>query len=110
MYRDWSLALVAAGADHWNAARDVVDKGLELFPRDVSLLALGSDIALALNRPDIAMAYANRLPPTITRLDQWQARRVLADCLGQENTASAKQECQGTAVRILQAQGAPPDS
>jgi predicted Zn-dependent protease len=99
MYRDWSLALVAAGADHWNAARDVVDKGLELFPRDVSLLALGSDIALALNRPDLAMAYANRLPPTITRLDQWQARLELARCLEQPAETAG---CQRAATNNLQ--------
>jgi tetratricopeptide (TPR) repeat protein len=109
LYRDWSLALVAAGTEHWNAARDVADTGLERFPRDVALLALGTDIALAINLPDIAAAYINRLPPTITRLDQWQARRVLSGCLGEENTASGKQECQGTAIRLLQEQAALPD-
>lgn len=109
MYRDWSLALVAAGTDHWNAAREVVDTGLERFPRDVALLALGSDIALAANQPDIATAYINRLPPAITRLDQWQARHALTECLVQESTASGKQECQGTAIRLLQEQAALPD-
>ena len=104
LYREWSLALVAAGEDLWDAARDVVDIGLTLFPRDVALLGLGSDIALAQNRPDIATAYVNRLPPTITRLDQWQSRLELAHCLEQESRAGANKDCRGTALRVLKEQ------
>ncbi len=109
LYRDWALALVAAGEDHWNEARHVVDIGLDLFSQDIALLALGTDIALAENQPGEATVYVHRLPPTITRLDQWQARRELVDCLEQENTAGGKEGCQETAIRLLEEQVGPPD-
>ncbi len=108
LYRDWSLALVAARADHWSAARDVVDVGLGLFPREVSLLALGTDIALAENQPGVATAYVKQLPPTITRLGKWQTRLELAGCLTRPDEVE-KQECRRTAIRVLEEQLAPPD-
>jgi predicted Zn-dependent protease len=101
LYRDWSLALVAAGEEHWPAAGKAVDSGLERFRQDVSLLALGADIALAENQPDVAKAYVNRLPTAITRLEQWQARLELADCLGR---ADEDKVCRQTAIRYLQQQ------
>ena len=101
LYRDWSLALVSAGADHWDAARGAADIGLGLFPRDVALLALGSDIALAQNRPGVATAYVNRLPPAIVRLDQWQARLELAYCMERGDSAGGQGNCQATAIRLL---------
>jgi tetratricopeptide (TPR) repeat protein len=109
LYRDWSLALVAAGTEHWRAARDLVDTGLDRFPRDVALVALGSDIALAENQPNIATVYINRLPPTITRLEPWQARHVLTECLGLENASNRRRECQETAIRLLKEQAELPD-
>ena len=101
LYRDWSLALVAAGQKQWNAASKAVDSGLERFPQDVSLLALGADIALAENQPGAAKAYVNRLPPAITRLEQWQARLELADCLWR---ASENKHCERSAIQGLQRQ------
>lgn len=104
LYRDWALALVAAGEDHWNEARDVVDIGLGLFPREVSLLALGTDIALAENQPGEAENYINRLSQPITRLPRWQSRTETMKCLQAESAGGTAAACQSAAVNALQEQ------
>jgi len=81
LYREWALALVGAGDVQWSAARSVVDIGLDQFSQDVSLLALGTDIALAENQPGYAAAYIERLPPALANLPRWQDRVSTLQCL-----------------------------
>lgn len=104
LYRDWALALVAAGDDHWNTARKVLDIGLERFPLDVSLLALVSDIALAENQPGEAESYIKRLSQPITRLPRWQSRIKTMNCLQTESASSDAAVCQSAAVNALREQ------
>jgi tetratricopeptide (TPR) repeat protein len=101
LYRDWALALVAAGEDHWNEARDVVDIGLGLFPREVSLLALGTDIVLAENLPGEAENYINRLSQPIARLPRWQSRTETMKCLQPGSAGGTASLCQSAAVNAL---------
>ena len=108
LYRDWALALVAAGESRWLHASSVVDSGLEVFPRDISLLALGMDIALAEDRPDAAAAYIDRLPPTVTRLAAWQARSDRLDCLKAQAGGEAEWTCRAAAIAALREQASPP--
>jgi tetratricopeptide (TPR) repeat protein len=69
-------ALDAAGQDHQEAALQVVDQGLERFPREVSLLGTGTDIALSLGQFEKAQGYLEVLPPSIRALPQWQSREA----------------------------------
>jgi predicted Zn-dependent protease len=107
LYRDWALALVAAGMTQWNPARNVVDIALEQFPRDVSLLALGADIALAENQPDLATSYFDRLPEPMMRLPSWQARSEAMNCLESQATEAAESGCLAAARKALEEQASP---
>ncbi len=107
LYRDWALALVAAGTTQWSPARNVVDIALEQFPRDVSLLALGADIALAENRPDLAASYVDRLPEPMMRLPRWQARSEAMNCLESQATEAAESGCLAAARKALEEQASP---
>jgi len=107
LYRDWALALVAAGTPQWNPARSVVDTGLVLFPQDVSLLALGTDIALAENKPDLSASYIDRLPEPMMRLPRWQARSEAINCLESRGTGTAESDCLATARTALTEQASP---
>ena len=107
LYRDWALALVAAGESQWSQAGNVVDTGLERFPQDISLLALGTDIALAENQPQAARRYISRLPEPMTRLGQWQDRIALANCLDKQVTVPGEQDCRSPAVAALESQSRP---
>ena len=103
LYRLQILALVAAGEQHWSGARKIVDEGLSRFPIEVSLLGLGTDIALAENAPATAIAYIELLPQPILKLPQWKSRLGLQECLidppkNVENSASA---CLLTARKAL---------
>lgn len=108
LYRDWALALVTAGDDHWSEAGLVVDKGLEAFPRDVALLALGTDIALAENQPARANLYLNPLPPSMFLLPRWQEREKLLSCLKAAGPGEIKADCAQTAIGQLQVQAIKP--
>lgn len=80
-------ALDKAGQQHQPAALQVIDQGLQLFPREVSLLGLGTDIALALGEHEKALGYMDVLPAPIRALPQWQAREaLLRDNPGQAKT------------------------
>jgi predicted Zn-dependent protease len=81
LYIFQALALVDSGSDSWDEARKVVDGALMQFPGEVSLLGLGTDIALAQNRPGEAQRYINTLPEALTRLPQWQRRATSSQCL-----------------------------
>jgi hypothetical protein len=58
-----------------------VDSGLERFPVEVSLLGLGTDIALSVDRADTAASYFEPLPAALRKLPQWQTRIERAHCL-----------------------------
>jgi len=106
LYRLQVLALLTAGEQHWDAARMVVDAGLGRFPQEVSLLGLGTDIALAQNSPDIASGYIETLPQAVLNLERWQSRLKLQQCLG-EKTADAGvagSSCLQTAMDVLKEQ------
>jgi predicted Zn-dependent protease len=80
LYRQQASALVAAGEDHWQAARDALDSGLLRHPVEVSLLGLATDIALAQAELARARDYMARLPKGLEVLPQWRARFELAAC------------------------------
>lgn len=78
-------ALKQAGPDYFDAALDVVDAGLERFGIELSLLGLGTDVALDAGRTQRAQQYFNRVPPAVQALPQWQAR---AAAIGEGLTAT----------------------
>ena len=106
LYRLQILALVAAGEQHWQTAREVVDTGLDRFPREVSLLGLGTDIALAENLPVIATTYIETLPAALIELDRWQSRLELRRCLSERlpGAENSKPACLQEAINTLQQQ------
>lgn len=73
-------ALVAAGADYYSAAMDVVTKGLMQFPTEISLTGIGTDIALVQTDTSTADKLINQLPASTRKLPQWQIRKALLDC------------------------------
>jgi len=81
VYRRNILSLTASGESTWVTARQLVDDGLQNFPAEVTLLGLGTDIALAVNRPKAATAYISVLPDALLELPEWQERSALAGCL-----------------------------
>ena len=88
LYVFQSLALVDSGSDHWDEARQIVEAALKQFPGEVSLLGLGTDIALAQNRPGEAERYLATLPEALTRLPQWQRRAGSSECLARNNAGN----------------------
>ena len=95
LYRLHVLALVAGGETASDAALQAVDAGLQQFPLEVSLLGLGTDIALARNRSADAKRYINVLPQALQKLQQWKERLEIADCLtlpGLETRAACLQQ------------------
>ena len=80
-------ALKQAGPDYFDAALDVVDAGLERFGIELSLLGLGTDVALAAGQTQRARQYFDHVPPAVQALPQWQAR---AAALGDERTATTR--------------------
>jgi len=81
LYRSQVLSLVSIGDTKWEEASRVVDRGLNHFGLEVSLLGLGIDIALASNQPRKAMQYLEALPETLHGLSQWQIRLQSTRCL-----------------------------
>lgn len=78
LYRDRALALIAAGENHWPEAASVIRDGLQRFPAEISLLALGTDLALARADTASAIAFIDELPAAIQQLPEWQERLDLA--------------------------------
>ena len=78
LYRQWILALVAN--QDATGALDAVDAGLARFGPEVTLLGLGTDLALAQGDKQRAQAYLDRLPAGLERLAPWSGRqRALSD-------------------------------
>lgn len=81
LYRLLILSQLAIGESAWDAAVDAVDSGLARFGAEVTLLGLGTDIALARNRPAAARRYLAQLPQALQSRPQWDARKRNADCM-----------------------------
>ena len=79
LYRQWVLALLAAGDRQ--GALAAVDAGLQRLGAEVSLLGLGSDTALADRDAGRAQAYLKRLPAGLEGRSPWSERMAEADCL-----------------------------
>ena len=81
LYRQQALALLAAGHDSWPTALSALMQGLGRYPRDVSLLGLATDIALACDQLPAARKYIDALPVEIQALPRWKTRLDLAAAL-----------------------------
>jgi tetratricopeptide (TPR) repeat protein len=81
LYRLLILSRVAIGETAWGAAADAADSGLARFGIEVSLLGLGTDIALARNQPDEARRYLGLLPDALQKMPQWDERIRSTDCV-----------------------------
>lgn len=81
LYRLLILSLLASGESNWNSAEQTVESGLGHFGIEVTLLGLGTDIALARNRPEQAQRYLDLLPVALRGLAQWDRRIRIADCM-----------------------------
>jgi tetratricopeptide (TPR) repeat protein len=89
LFRSLVLSLVAAGTEHTDSASEAVNRGLTRFPREVSLLGLGADLALVKGNQDQALGYMARLPQRLLGLPQWQFRRAVGSCIeGDTDTAA----------------------
>lgn len=80
LYSACALAFVAAGTNYFSTAMDVVQKGLLLFPGEITLSGLAMDLSLARADTDAASGLAEQLPASIQKLPQWQTRIALLDC------------------------------
>ncbi len=78
LFRQQALAFVSAGAGRWPDARTVIEDGLSRFPAEVSLLGLGTDLALALDDAESARQYISNLPAAVREFPQWRERLDLA--------------------------------
>ena len=74
LFVEQAQALRAAGIDHATEALEAVDRGLERFPTEVSLLGLATDLALDSGQTDRAQRYLERVPAPVRALPRWQAR------------------------------------
>jgi len=90
LYRDQAMALIAAGEGHWPEAASVILCGLQRFPVEISLLALGTDLALARADTVSAIAFINKLPPALQQLPEWQKRLDLATSLDEATKKSRR--------------------
>ncbi len=89
LYRSLVVAYVHTDASPRRAALAAVDRGLDRFPAEISLLGLGADIALAGGDPELASTYLEHLPAPLATLPQWAYRRALAACLAGDAEAAA---------------------
>lgn len=80
LYSANALALVMAGSDYYSAAMAVVKNGLRLFPGEIMLTGIATDLSLAQSDTQTATKLINQLPASIQKLMQWQTRKALLDC------------------------------
>ena len=81
LYRSLVLSTVAAGAEHAGAAEAAVETALERFPNEVTILGLGTDLALARSDTRLALLYTQRVPQHLLFLPQWRFRQAAGACL-----------------------------
>ena len=104
LYRLLILARVAIGETAWGAAAEAADIGLVRFGTEVSLLALGTDIALARNLPGEARRYLALLPDALQNMPQWDERIRSTDCVA-TSKSHEKSQCLQLARDELTNQG-----
>lgn len=92
LYRQLILSILATGETAWGSAKQTANDGLARFGLEVSLLGLGTDIALAMNQVEQAQQYLDQLPDGLRRLKQWQTRIQIANCMT-ASTESARNDC-----------------
>lgn len=80
IYASGALAYIAAGANQYSAAMDLVQKGLLLFPNEITLTGIATGLSLARSDLDAAEHLINSLPVAVLNLPQWQTRIALLDC------------------------------
>jgi tetratricopeptide (TPR) repeat protein len=80
LYTASALALIGAGADHFSAATEVTLQGLLIFPAEVTLTGIATDLALAQSDTDTASRLIRQLPASIQNLPHWQTRNALLEC------------------------------
>lgn len=82
LFRRLALALFDTGEHRWHDADIVIRTALDRFPTDISLRALGVDIALARQDPVGAASYMKPLPPAVLQLPQWRERsqKIQSQC------------------------------
>ena len=89
LYRSLVLSLVAAGRDQAPAAVAAVKSGVDRFPREVTLLGLGVDLALAQSDTRRAQTYMEKLPKPLYDLPQWKFRQAIWRCIEGDNVNAA---------------------
>lgn len=104
LYRQWVLALLAAGDK--SGALKAVDLGLGQLGVEVSLLGFGADVALTERDAKRAGSYLKRLPMGLERLTPWSDRLGAVECLaaqvaGQQNDPA---DCTAGAAQRLDVQ------
>jgi tetratricopeptide (TPR) repeat protein len=92
LYYSQARALVEGGKELLGQARLVTDAGLAQFPGEVSLLGLGTDIALAEGLPGAAQQYLDRLPAKLLDLPQWRNRLLIKQCFADQLASSGSTE------------------
>ena len=85
------MALVAAGELAWPAAIESVERGLRYFGMEITLLGVGTDIALAAGNIEEAKSFIAKLPETLRKLPQWFARIETLNCLSTGDETKAVQ-------------------
>lgn len=91
LYRSLVLTYVSAGVGYTDAAISAVDEGLGLFPFEVSLLGLGTDLSLSRSDVQMAAEYMAGVQPGLLKLPQWKFRLALQSCIFGETDAAATQ-------------------
>ena len=90
LFRSLILSLLAAGRDHAAEAMAEINNGLNRFSRELSLLGLGVDLALARSDPQLAFQLMARLPQGLSDLPQWQFRKAVWYCLDGDTNAATR--------------------
>jgi len=80
LYSASALAFVAAGPDYFPDAMIVSNQGLSIFPGEIVLTGIATDLSLAQADTDTASQLIGQLPDSIQNLPQWQTRILLLDC------------------------------
>lgn len=83
LFRLQVLALVAER--RLETAREAVDEALAIWPHQVNLIGLATDVSLAQNDPAQAEAYLRRLPDGLSKVDRWRQRAEWTACLSDPN-------------------------
>lgn len=106
LYTRYALSLGANGEPSWTGALQLIDEALQRFPLELTLLGIGTDVALAQNHPAEAAWYMQILPQALRDLPQWKKRGEAAECLaGAESAAQVQclQQAKASLARQIEA-------